>query len=90
VVCTQSQRFLGGTAREFDLVFVDPPFASGLLEQAARRLAAPGWLNAGALIYVEQAAREPLPPLPPQWQLLKGKQAGEVGYHLFAHTAPTK
>jgi 16S rRNA (guanine966-N2)-methyltransferase len=47
-------------------------------------LEAHGWLTAEALIYVESAAREPLPPLPESWQPLKAKQAGEVGYHLFA------
>jgi hypothetical protein len=35
------------------------------------------------LIYVECAARNGLPPLPPTWTTLKSKQAGEVGYHLL-------
>jgi len=75
-------------ARTFDLVFLDPPFTSGLLGEAARMLEERHWLGAGALIYVECAAREGLPPLPAAWRELKAKQAGEVGYHLFAHTAP--
>jgi 16S rRNA (guanine966-N2)-methyltransferase len=81
-------RYLAGAARPFNIVFLDPPFASGLLTRAAALLHARRWLHDGALIYVESAAREPLPGLPESWRLLKAKQAGEVGYHLFAYAAP--
>ena len=73
---------------DLDLVFLDPPFASELLGEAARLLEERHWLKPGALIYLECAARAGLPPLPAPWRELKAKQAGEVGYHLFAHTAP--
>jgi 16S rRNA (guanine966-N2)-methyltransferase len=79
-------RFLEGAARPFEVVFLDPPFASPLLGAAAALLEERGWLAPGALIYVECAARDGLPPLPPRWAALKAKQAGEVGYHLFART----
>jgi 16S rRNA (guanine966-N2)-methyltransferase len=77
-------RFLGRSATPFDIVFLDPPFAAGLLSKAAELLERHGWLAPDALIYVESSAREPLPSLPTSWQQLKAKQAGEVGYHLFA------
>jgi 16S rRNA (guanine966-N2)-methyltransferase len=77
-------RFLARAATPFDIVFLDPPFAAGLLTKAAELLERHGWLAPDALIYVESSAREPLPPLPESWQQLKAKQAGEVGYHLFA------
>jgi 16S rRNA (guanine966-N2)-methyltransferase len=88
VVRADALRYLAGIARPLDIVFLDPPFASALLSQAAARLEERHWLAAGALIYVECAAREGLPQLPASWQPLKAKQAGEVGYHLFAHAAP--
>jgi 16S rRNA (guanine966-N2)-methyltransferase len=78
-------RFLAGTAEAYDLVFLDPPFDSDLLARSAAALAAHAWLSPGALIYVEAGARGELPSLPAQWRLLKAKQAGEVGYYLFAH-----
>lgn len=78
--------FLGGPPEPFDVVFLDPPFASGLLTRCATLLEERGWLAPGARIYVESAVREALPPLPPAWELLKAKRAGEVGYHLFAET----
>lgn len=74
---------LGGTSELFDLVFLDPPFASDLGARAADRLERRGWLAARALIYVECAARAALPSLPERWALLKSKRAGEVGYHLY-------
>jgi 16S rRNA (guanine966-N2)-methyltransferase len=76
---------LAGPPEPFDVVFLDPPFASTLLADAASRLTQDGWLAPGALIYAEAAARAGLPPLPASWQLLKAKQAGEVGYHLLRH-----
>ena len=88
VVQMDALRYLAGAAQCFDIVFLDPPFASLLLERAATLLETGAWLKAGALIYVECAARAGLPPLPQSWRLLKAKRAGEVGYHLLAHVAP--
>ena len=79
-------RFLSGSgtgAEPFGIVFLDPPFASDFLTTAAGLLEEGGWLAPGALVYVECAAREGLPPLPPSWATTKSKQAGEVGYHLL-------
>ena len=80
----EALRFLGGPAQPFDIVFLDPPFASGLLTQVARLLEDKHWVGANALIYVETDATGGLPPLPDTWELTKTKQAGAVGYHLLA------
>lgn len=85
VVRADALRYLSGEARPYELVFLDPPFAAGLLGEAARLLDERQWLAGGALIYVECAVRAGPPPLPERWRLLKAKRAGEVGYHLFAH-----
>lgn len=84
---TEALAFLGGAASGFDLVFLDPPFDSDLVPRAAALLEHGGWLTARALIYVEYPARSAAPALPPAWTLLKAKQAGEVGYHLYARAA---
>ena len=90
-------RFLAGRrlahdrgAEPFQIVFLDPPFAGGLLTQAAQLLERQLWLAPEALIYVESSAREALPALPPAWSLVKAKQAGEVGYHLLVRTQPER
>lgn len=84
-------RFLSSTpSTPYDIVFLDPPFAAGLLGQAAALLDERRWLAAQARIYVECAAREGLPELPPCWSLLKAKRAGEVGYHLLTRSDPER
>jgi 16S rRNA (guanine966-N2)-methyltransferase len=88
VVRTDALRYLAATARPFDIVFLDPPFDSQLLERAATLLESQPWFQPEALIYVECPARAGLPALPPSWRPLRAKRAGEVGYHLLAHTAP--
>ncbi len=88
IVRADALRYLAGVARPMDVVFLDPPFTAQLLSEAAALLEQRHWLKPGALIYLECAARAGLPSLPPAWQPLKAKQAGEVGYHLFAHVAP--
>ena len=74
----------------FDIVFLDPPFAAGLLPRCCALLAAQGWLAEGALVYVECPARDPLPSLPDGWQWLRSKAAGEVGYHLAQSGSPVR
>ena len=73
----------GDEQRPFDIVFVDPPFDSGLAAAAVERLESGGWLAEGALIYLEHAARTGLPALPAGWSVRKSGRAGEVGYHLL-------
>lgn len=47
----------------FDLVFLDPPYRSGLGAAALASAASGGWLAPGALIVVETASDEPAPEL---------------------------
>jgi 16S rRNA (guanine966-N2)-methyltransferase len=84
---TDAFAFLRGPATPFDIVFLDPPFAAGLIAPAAELLEQRGWLAPNALIYMERPARETPPGLPASWKELKAKQAGEVGYHLLARSA---
>jgi 16S rRNA (guanine966-N2)-methyltransferase len=84
VSCTGALEWLvtNGTEPPFDIVFLDPPYDSNLLETAASALA--GRLAADARLYLERRARDPLPALPGGWRELRAGRAGEVGYHLFA------
>ena len=72
----------GKPERRFDIVFLDPPFALDALEETCRLLAETGHLADGALIYVEDDRSRESPELPPNWQLLKDKSAGNVRYML--------
>jgi 16S rRNA (guanine966-N2)-methyltransferase len=68
----------------FDIGFIDPPYDSQLLTDAAAGLARGALLAPDARIYVEHRARDGLPPLPDGWQPIRDGRAGEVGYHLFS------
>lgn len=69
------------TAR-FDVVFVDPPYAAGLLPATLQALEDGGWLKDGARIYIECAAKEGPPTLPEEWARIREGKAGQVGYYL--------
>ena len=84
VACAGALEWLAthGAEAPFDIVFLDPPYDSNLLETTAVALA--GRLADDARLYVERRARDPLPALPAGWKEVKAGRAGEVGYHLFA------
>lgn len=65
------------------IVFLDPPFAGGLLARAIPLLEASGRLAATAWIYLETAREQALPELPDNWHLHREKCAGEVCCRLF-------
>lgn len=67
----------------FDIVFLDPPYAAGLLPEAMQLLESGGWLAPDARIYMECSSRDTLPELPANWQLEKSRKAGDVAYHLI-------
>jgi 16S rRNA (guanine966-N2)-methyltransferase len=52
---------LGGTEAPFDLVFLDPPYASDLATRALAALAASPLLHAGTRVVVQHFAKTPLP-----------------------------
>jgi 16S rRNA (guanine966-N2)-methyltransferase len=71
----------------FDLVFLDPPFASGLQRPALDLVVELGALAPGGFCYVESPRRVAIAPLPEGWVLHRSGTAGEVGYHLL-HVQP--
>jgi 16S rRNA (guanine966-N2)-methyltransferase len=66
----------------FDIIFLDPPFAQGLLDETLALIANHGWLAEQGLVYVENGKGE-APPVPEGWQLLKEKVAGQVESRLW-------
>ncbi|MET4570848.1 16S rRNA (guanine(966)-N(2))-methyltransferase RsmD [Rhodanobacter soli] len=79
--------FLQGAAQPYDLVFLDPPFALDLWPALARQLEQGGWLAARGWVYVE-SPRGLAPALPPNWQLHREGQAGEVRFALYRRALP--
>jgi len=73
-----------GDGEAFDIVFLDPPYASGDLGALCARLVRGGWLAADALVYLETGSANDPPPLPAGWEILRRQRAGRVRYHLAA------
>jgi len=74
--------WLGPGRGPFDVVFLDPPFGSGLQERALGRLERDGLLSPDAFVYLERPASEGPPALPAGWSLHRTGRAGDVGYYL--------
>jgi 16S rRNA (guanine966-N2)-methyltransferase len=75
-------RFLRTPAKPFDVAFLDPPFGKDALAEYIPMLDSGDWLKAGGLVYLENERIAGVPTIPANWELLKSKSAGEVGYHL--------
>lgn len=75
--------YLQGQVSAFDIIFLDPPFKSDLVEQCFKLIHERGWLKPGGLLYIEAPAKSDLPEMPENWAVHKSKKSGEVGYHLL-------
>jgi 16S rRNA (guanine966-N2)-methyltransferase len=82
VIETSAQRFLAAPGDPFDGVFLDPPYGQGYLDECMAALEVRGWIRDGGWVYLESERTAGAPRVPPGWELVKSKSAGEVGYHL--------
>jgi len=73
--------FMKQTACLFDLIFLDPPFNTDLLDQAIKAIEENNILKQNGLLYVESSSAIALNPK--IWQPLKEKKAGLVFYSLY-------
>ena len=88
VVQSDVESFLVNTPRPFDVVFLDPPYGHGLLAPCCRLLEQHGWLAQDARIYLEAERTLQELPVPDNWELVRSKHAGQVGYHLALCSGP--
>jgi len=84
VIQGDSLRYLSQAAnRQYDVVFIDPPFNLGLAQPCIEQLEEQGYLTENSLIYVEVESTLTNLQFPTTWSLLKEKNAGQVRYQLF-------
>lgn len=71
-------------AQAFDLIFIDPPFADGRLQESLQQFCRPAWLRPNGLIYIE--SQQPLNTLhiPEPFVCVKEKKAGAVFFGLLS------
>ncbi len=68
----------------YDLIFLDPPFHQGLLQQALDLIQQKNWLATDGMVYFEAERELDLTPaLSENWQLHRHKKMGEVQYGLL-------
>lgn len=72
-----------GKMAPFDLAFADPPYGKDLGVAAASSLAMGGWLKAGAMLVLEEAA-DAAPPSLPGFELQDRRTAGVASLSIFA------
>lgn len=88
VIRQDTEAFLAGPSKGFDIVFVDPPFRQGWLARLLPALAHSGWVQPGSWVYLEYESDMPTPAVPAGWQLQRQKSAGQVCCCLFRVTSP--
>jgi len=78
VICCDAREWIRSANGRFDIVFIDPPYAAGLIDGCCQALADEGRLSPGAHIYIELAAGQQPPNLPAGWVTLREHKAGRV------------
>lgn len=83
VIQCDTLQWLRQPASAFDIIFIDPPFRQGLLEQTIKLLEDYHWLASGAFIYTESEVEQKQPTIPLTWQIYREKVTGQVVSRLY-------
>ncbi|MCY4156602.1 MAG: 16S rRNA (guanine(966)-N(2))-methyltransferase RsmD [Gammaproteobacteria bacterium] len=75
-----------GPRQRMNIVFMDPPFGSGLAARCCKLLVRNGWLANHCRLYLEAGKREPAPELPSELKLMREKVVGDVRMMLAGRT----
>ena len=67
----------------FDIIFLDPPFQKQLIPKFCQLIAENNLLKSKGYVYIETDSALSPDDLPPNWQIIKQKQAGKVWYYLL-------
>lgn len=71
---------------DYDIVFLDPPFADQRLQSTVDQLFQALNPNRDCLVYVERSRQQSLPVFPGNCQPVRDKSAGDVAYSLFQYS----
>lgn len=66
----------------FDVVFLDPPYQHDLINPCCAALQRGDWLSASCTLFIEAERELQRFALPPGFEHVRNKHAGQVGYHL--------
>jgi 16S rRNA (guanine966-N2)-methyltransferase len=71
------------TGKKFDLVFLDPPYQSGLYSEVIAQLIEGDHFAKKALMYIETSTKSVVNFVPKSWLKLRSKTAGDVRYEVY-------
>ena len=83
VIAGDAMEYLHTVKQRFDLVFLDPPYASGLLESALEEIARIDILSPHGIIVAEHPADHVLPVLAPPYRLHRVYRYGKIGLSVY-------
>lgn len=75
--------YLTNVSQQFDVIYLDPPFDSELLEKSVTIILEQKLLSTRGVLYVESAAKQELPSSLEELNCLRKKTNGEVCYALY-------
>ena len=78
VVQGEALSFLASCGEKFDVIFLDPPYGSGLLEKSVAQIAKFDILREHGIIICESGAEQPLPTLQPPYEVGREYRYGQI------------
>jgi len=79
---SDAQSYLQTCNKQFDIVFLDPPFSTDIIDNVCAALEQRQLLTNHAYIYIETLRSGEPPVLPSNWVVKRAKIAGQVSYQL--------
>ena len=73
----------GAQRQKFDIIFLDPPYGSGLLEQAMEKIASFDILSPHGIMVAESALDQALPTLPAPYSLYREYRYGKIKVTIY-------
>ena len=83
IVHQEATRFIRNTRDTFDIVFIDPPFASNLASTLVHTLSNSPILNTKATLYVEITVSKQLDIAETKWNIVRSGKTSQVRYALL-------
>ncbi len=83
VICGDSLAALGTQSGRFDIIFLDPPYESGLLAQAMERIASFDILSPDGIMVAESPLGQELPVLSAPYSLYREYRYGKIKVSIY-------
>ena len=87
VVCGDSLAFLDACRERFDIIFLDPPYGTDLLEQAVAKITRFDILRGHGIMVCESKADRELPPVPAPYVLHRTYRYGQIKLTVYHREA---